>query len=159
MTINPAARFKCVVVQERSDAFKRYLQGILNEYHEVAYPSMRVPQSTCFVIRVQDRAGTAVGGAILYTYWGWLEISLLALEEGARGQGLGRRLMVMIEDKARKEGCTRIRTESFEQETFGFYQKLGYQIVGQLQDYPEGHNYYWLRKDLAPQSADPDAVR
>ena len=58
--------------------------------------------------------------------------------------------MAMIEDKAREEGCTRIRAESFEQETFGFYRRPGYRIVGQLQDYPEGYNYYWLRKDLVP---------
>ena len=148
MTINPADRYTCVVVQESSDDFKRYLQGILNAYHEVAYPAMRVPQSKCFVIRVHDRAGTVVGGAILYTYWGWLEISLLALEERARGQGLGRRLMALIEDLAREQGCTRIRTESFEQEAFGFYQKLGYQVVGRLEDYPEGYSYYWLRKDI-----------
>ena len=107
-----------------------------------------MPQSRQFVIRVQDQAGKVVGGAILYTYWDWLEISLLALEEQARGQGLGRRLMALIEGVARKEGCTRIRTESFERETFGFYQKLGYQIVGRLEDYPEGYSYYWLRKDL-----------
>jgi hypothetical protein len=25
---------------------------------------------------------------------------------------------------------------------------MGYRIVGRLTDYPEGHSYYWLRKDL-----------
>lgn len=148
MTATSTERYEFVLQEESNDEFKRYLQGILNRYHETAYPQMRVPESKRFVIRVQDHKGDVVGGAILYTYWGWLEISLLALEEQVRGQGLGRRLMARIEDTAREEGCTRIRTESFEQETLGFYCKLGYRIVGQLEDYPEGYSYYWLRKDL-----------
>jgi GNAT superfamily N-acetyltransferase len=134
--------------QESGDAFKRYLQGILNRYHENAYPRMHVPESKTFVIRVHGQDGTVVGGAIFWTYWSWLEVSLLALEEVVRDQGLGRRLMALIEEKAREEGCTRIRTESFEREAFGFYQKLGYRVVGCLTDFPQGYNYYWLRKDL-----------
>ena len=55
--------------------------------------------------------------------------------------------MAFIEDKARQENCTRLRTETFENE-LGFYQKMGYRIVGHLEDYPEGYDYYWLRKDL-----------
>jgi GNAT superfamily N-acetyltransferase len=149
VTANLPDQYAFTLQQETSDAFKRYLQGILNQYHESAYPRMRVPESKQFVIRVHDPKGKVVGGAILYAYWGWLEISLLALEAEARGQGLGRRLMARIEDLARREGCTRIRTESFEREAFGFYRKLGYQIVGHLQDYPEGYSYYWLRKDLS----------
>jgi GNAT superfamily N-acetyltransferase len=119
---------------------------------------MRVPQSERFVIRVQNREGDVVGGAIVYTYWGWLEIRLLALEKEVRGQGIGRQLMTLIEEQAREQGCTRIRTESFEQEAFGFYQKLGYQIVGRLVDYPEGYNYCWLRKDLVPCSMNSDPM-
>jgi GNAT superfamily N-acetyltransferase len=148
LTTASTDRYQFIRRQENGDEFKRYLQGILNQYHETAYPQMRVPDSKKLVLHVQDQTGEIVGGAILYAYWGWLEISLLALEEQARGQGLGRRLMALIEEVARQEGCTRIRTESFERETFGFYRKLGYRIVGHLEDYPEGYGYYWLRKDL-----------
>ncbi len=55
--------------------------------------------------------------------------------------------MAVIEEKAREEGCSRMRVEAFGQEA-GFYQRLGYRIVGHLEDYPEGYGYYWLRKDL-----------
>ncbi|MBN2393105.1 MAG: GNAT family N-acetyltransferase, partial [Anaerolineae bacterium] len=61
--------------------------------------------------------------------------------------GLGRRLMEAIEQKAREENCSRLRVECFGNEV-GFYQKMGYRIVGQLEDYPMGHSYYWMRKDL-----------
>jgi GNAT superfamily N-acetyltransferase len=108
---------------------------------------MEVPQSRRFMIRVTDAQGQVVGGALFWAYWGWLDVSLVALEKQVRGRGFGRRLMAIIEAKAREEGCTKLRVETFGQE-LGFYQHLGYQIVGQLEDYPEGHSYYWLRKDL-----------
>jgi len=132
---------------DEGDAFKRYLQGILNAHHETAYPLMEVPRSKRFAIRVRDEHGQAVGGAQMWAYWGWADVSLLALEEHVRGRGLGRQLMQAVEAKAREQGCRRVRVETFENE-LGFYQRMGYRIVGHLEDYPEGYSYYWLRKDL-----------
>lgn len=129
------------------DDFKYYLQGILNKAHETTYPAMRQPKSRKYSIRVTDENGALVGGALIWIYWGWVDVSLLALQEAVRGRGLGRKLMAVIEDKARQENCTRLRTETFENE-LGFYQNMGYRIVGHLEDYPEGYDYYWLRKDL-----------
>jgi GNAT superfamily N-acetyltransferase len=129
------------------DEFKRYLQGILNEHHETAYPLMDVPKSKQFMVRVTDAEGSVVGGALVWAYWGWLDFSLLALEETVRGRGLGRQLMSVVEGIAREQSCKRIRVETFGNE-LGFYQRMGFQIVGHLEDYPEGYSYYWLRKDL-----------
>ncbi|MFN2282790.1 MAG: GNAT family N-acetyltransferase [Anaerolineae bacterium] len=129
------------------DTFKRFLQGILNAYHETAYPAMKVPQSKKFVLQVTDAQGIVVGGALFWAYWGWVDVTLVALQKEARGRGLGRRLMAAIEQKAREENCSRLRVECFGNEV-GFYQKMGYRIVGQLDDYPVGHSYYWMRKDL-----------
>jgi GNAT superfamily N-acetyltransferase len=129
------------------DEFKHYLQEILNEHHETAYPLMDVPKSKKFMIRVTDEGGSIIGGALIWAYWGWLDVSLIALKEDVRGRGLGRQLMAVIEEKAREEECLRIRVETFGNE-LGFYQRMGYRIVGHLEDYPEGYSYYWLRKDL-----------
>jgi GNAT superfamily N-acetyltransferase len=135
-------------VQPADDGeFKRYLQGILNEHHQTAYPLMEVPETRRFMVRATDEQGAVVGGALLWAYWGWLDVGLVALQKECRGRGLGRRLMAAIEEKARQEGCHRLRVETFGSE-LGFYQRMGYRIVGRLTDYPEGHSYYWLRKDL-----------
>ena len=142
---NPGYRF--AVEADEGDEFKRYLQGILNEHHETAYPLMEIPKSKRFMIRVINEKDQVVGGAQMWAYWGWADINLLALEQKVRGRGLGRQLMHAIENKAREEGCNRIRVETFGNE-LEFYQRMGYRIVGHLEDYPEGYSYYWLRKDL-----------
>jgi GNAT superfamily N-acetyltransferase len=147
MTLVTEPDYKFAVEVEGDDGFKRYLQGILNEHHETAYPLMEVPKSKRFMIRVTDEQDQAVGGALVWAYWGWLDVSLVALKKEVRGCGLGRQLMAVIEEKAREQGCTRMREETFEHEV-GFYQSLGYRIVGHLEDYPEGYSYYWMRKDL-----------
>ncbi|MFN2109304.1 MAG: GNAT family N-acetyltransferase, partial [Anaerolineae bacterium] len=95
------------------DTFKRFLQGILNAYHETAYPAMKVPQSKKFVLQVTDAQGIVVGGALFWAYWGWVDVTLVALQKEARGRGLGRRLMTTIEQKAREENCSRLRVECF----------------------------------------------
>jgi ribosomal protein S18 acetylase RimI-like enzyme len=56
-------------------------------------------------------------------------------------------MMVAIEEKARQDGCGRIRVETFGNEK-GLYEKMGYRIVGELDDYPEGYTYCWMRKGL-----------
>ena len=72
------------------DGFKQYLQGILNDYHEKVYPLMEVPRSQRFVIRVNDPAGNLVGGALFWALpaWGWVDVTVLALEEAVRGKVL-----------------------------------------------------------------------
>ena len=148
--------YEVTIGSEGQDEMKRYLQGVLNAHHEAAYPLMEVPQSKWFVLRAVDRDGRLVGGALMWAYWGWADVNLVAVETEARGCGVGRLLMAAIEDKAREEGCTRLRVETFDQE-MGFYQRLGYRTVGHLEDYPQGYSYYWLRKDLAAPGGDRGA--
>jgi GNAT superfamily N-acetyltransferase len=147
MTTITEPGYNFAVEVEGGDEFKRHLQGILNEHHEMAYPAMEVPKSKRFMVRVTDENGQVVGGALMWAYWGWLDVSLVALKKDVRGRGLGRQLMTVIEEKAREEGCTRLRVETFEHEV-GFYRSMGYRIVGHLEDYPERYSYYWMRKDL-----------
>jgi GNAT superfamily N-acetyltransferase len=144
MTTVFCENYDITMQEEDGDEFKLYLREIMNK----ADTSLQPPKSRRFIVRVTDDKGDIAGGAIIWIYWGWLDVSQLALEEEARGQGLGRRLMCVLEDKARSEGCTRARVEAFGHQSLDFYQKLGYQIVGKLEDYPEGFDYYWLRKNL-----------
>ena len=54
----------------------------------------------------------------------------------------------MAEEEARRRGCRHAYTTTFSFQAPGFYTRLGFRIVGQLADYPQGATYYWLRKDF-----------
>lgn len=78
----------------------------------------------------------------------WLDIDILWVAEPLRGRGYGTALMTAAEDAARSRRClyARVATHGFQAK--GFYEKLGYRVVGQLEDWPPGHTAYMLRKDL-----------
>jgi GNAT superfamily N-acetyltransferase len=88
------------------------------------------------------------GGLIGETYWNWLHIELLWLEEGLRGRGYGQRLVIMAEDEARRRGMKHAYLNTFSFQAPDFYERLGYQRFGTLEDFPPGHKRHYYRKDL-----------
>jgi GNAT superfamily N-acetyltransferase len=99
---------------------------------------------------VRDEQGGLWGGLMASTYWRWLDIVRLWVHADLRGQGYGRRLLQRAEDEARRRDCLYVRVSTLDTQAPGFYQKLGYRIVGQFDDYPPGNCAYLLRKDLLP---------
>jgi ribosomal protein S18 acetylase RimI-like enzyme len=99
-------------------------------------------------IFVRDEEGRLCGGLVGVTYWGWLEVEDLWLGGSLRGRGIGRRLVSMAETEAVARGCSRVWLWTFGFQARGFYEKLGYRVVGALEDYPPGGACYWMRKDL-----------
>jgi N-acylglucosamine-6-phosphate 2-epimerase len=89
-----------------------------------------------------------LGGLAGETYWGWLYIDKLWLDESLRGRGLARELMQRAEIEAIQRGCRAAYLTTFSFQARGLYEKLGYRVVGQLDDYPPGATYYWMRKDF-----------
>lgn len=99
-----------------------------------------------FVAR--DASGTVVGGILGHTRWRWMYIAKLWVDESARGQGVGARLMEAAEDLARSRGCTDVSLDTFDFQARPFYEKLGYELFGTLEGYPPGSRQYYLRKRL-----------
>lgn len=130
-----------------ANALQHRLQRIINKYLHQAYPEKRNQKAKKFALHVMDKTGTFLGGSIILVHQDWVEIRLLALVKSKRGYGLGKRMLEMIEEKAREYECKRIRTETCEVNV-GFYQKCGYKMGEKLEDYPPGLNYFWLHKDL-----------
>ena len=54
----------------------------------------------------------------------------------------------MAEREAEERGCSRAKLRTFGFQARGFYQKEGYRVVGELEDYPPGRSFYWMRKDF-----------
>ena len=92
--------------------------------------------------------GAVVGGILGHTRWRWMYIAKLWVDESARGQGLGTRLMEAAEDLARSRGCTDVSLDTFDYQARPFYEKLGYELFGTLEGYPPGSRQYYLRKRL-----------
>ena len=90
-----------------------------------------------------------VGGLIGHTRWRWLYVAKLWVDERARGQGVGTKLLTAAEDLARSRGCIGASLDTFEYQARPFYEKLGYELFGTLDGYPPGHRQFYLRKKLS----------
>jgi GNAT superfamily N-acetyltransferase len=97
---------------------------------------------------MHDAQGRIIGGITGQTNWEWLYVDCFWLPDDLRGAGWGARLLEAAENEARARGCRRARLFSYSFQAPGFYEKLGYQVFGVLDDYPPGEKQVWLRKDL-----------
>ena len=104
------------------------------------------------VLILRDSDQEALGGLHGQTGLGWLYIDVLWVTEEICGKGYGTRLLKAAEAEAGKRGChsAYLYTYSFQQPEF--YMKLGYEIFGQLDDFPQGHVKYFMRRSLGTEN-------
>ena len=116
--------------------------GKFNEQHAGDQKFQRL----CFVLRAPDQE--IVGGALGEIHWDWFHLDLLWVKEELRGHGHGYRLLMTVEDEARQRGAKHVFLDTFSFQAPDFYKRYGYQIFGELQDFPPGHQRYFLTKQL-----------
>ena len=100
----------------------------------------------CFLLKSADDA--ILGGVIGVTYWDWLYVDLLWLKEEMRGQGYGHRLLTRAEDEARQRGAKNAYLDTFSFQSPDFYERHGYEVFGTLDNFPTGHQRYFMTKAL-----------
>ena len=83
--------------------------------------------------------------------WLWgecLEIDYLWVHETLRGQGVGRRLVMVLEEAAIERGCRQITLETFNFQAPEFYEKLGYSVFGVIEGYGNRFRKFYMQKGL-----------
>jgi GNAT superfamily N-acetyltransferase len=134
-----------VYVDEPGESEWRTIGGGIRDYnHQQAGDDKS--QSLCFVLCTPDEA--IVGGLIGSTYWNWLHVDLLWVRDELRGRGYGHRLLTVAEEEARRRGALNAYLDTFSFQALDFYEQHGYQVFGELEDFPAGYQRYFLRKQL-----------
>jgi GNAT superfamily N-acetyltransferase len=103
-------------------------------------------------IFVRNEAGIVIAGLLGDTYYGWLAVNLLWVEEAWRGQGYGRTLLRTAEAEAVRRGCQHAHLDTLSFQALDFYLGEGYSVFGELHGLPPGHTRYFLRKELTTQA-------
>lgn len=91
-----------------------------------------------------------IGGinSILYFKVSVLFINQLFVDEKYRGQRLGSALLEKVENEAKAHGSKIAHLDTFDWQAKDFYIKHGYEVFGILDDCPEGHKRYYMKKKL-----------
>ena len=103
-------------------------------------------QLLCYVLFAPDQE--IAGGIIGETHWQWLYVNLLWVRGELRRQGYGRQLLELAEQEARLRGAKNAYLDTFSFQAPGFWQRHGYQVVGELRDFPAGHQRFYMKKAL-----------
>lgn len=113
-----------------------------------ALPTTGVAGFQPLAVFARDRAGAVVAGVQGTVNWTWLHVALFWISDELRHQGLGSRLLHSIEDAARQRGCKAAHLDTFSYQARPFYERRGYTLFATLDDYPPGHQRFFLRKTL-----------
>jgi len=103
-------------------------------------------QSLCVFAR--DEVGNIIGGLTGRTYWQYLDIAFLWVDEKYRGKGCATALMKAAEAEARSRGCQRVFLDTLSFQALDFYQKLGYAEFGRLAGFGGKYDRIYLHKRL-----------
>jgi GNAT superfamily N-acetyltransferase len=103
-------------------------------------------KSLCVFAR--DDEGNIVGGITARTYWNYLDIKFLWVNEQHRKSGLGSKIMQAAEAEALRRGCTGAFLDTFSFQARGFYERLGYTEFGHLSGFNGKFERHFMQKAL-----------
>ena len=128
---NPSSEEQKVI----RDGIVAFNQSIINDKH------------TCFNICVKDKKNI-IAGAIIYQHKDALYIEVLWCMEEYRKQGIGSKLIGMVEAEAQNESIKKLFVDTYAFQAQGFYKKHGFKIIGCAPEYLLGHDRIFMRKDI-----------
>ena len=136
----------CILEREMTDAeYARELEGFRE--HALEYGIPDIPDTRHGFVAVDGDA--FIGSVSGLQYGTWFYITDLWLEKPYRKQGYGAALLRKLEEKAKQQGVKHIWTWTAGYEAAPFYQKQGYAIFCEFEEYyPTGHSRIGLRKQL-----------
>jgi len=136
---------RIVIEPHAADSIKQLIREGLGAYnltvtgYEEYYP---------VAVFLRDANDEVLGG-VLGEIWGhWLFVSHLWLVAPLRGQSYGRKLLLAAEGYAAEKGCSGAYLTTFSFQARPFYEKLGYEVFAELDDFPPGYKHYFLKKRL-----------
>ncbi|MBS4195941.1 GNAT family N-acetyltransferase [Bacillus sp. FJAT-49870] len=144
--------YKIEVVLEHNVKFTSFLNTMIRDFnneHSLHHREVRKEGSRQPInIIITDHVEKWIGGITAEVYWGWVEINKFWIDEELRGRGLGKLLLEETEKIAIKKGAKKALLTTYEFQARSFYEKMGYEVVGEIKDYPPGSSYYTLVKLL-----------
>ena len=106
-----------------------------------------------FALLLLDDGGKPVGGLNGWADFDWAFIQLLYLPEALRRQGHGRDLVNRAEIWARERGLIGMWLDTFAFQARPFYEKLGFEVFGTIEDHPVGGSRDFMRKRFVAATA------
>lgn len=148
------------VVMESDESVREEIHEILRNYNRKHFGDVEERE---FSITVRDGEhgsehdgehgsehgeNTVVAGLNATIFGLWLEISVLAVDENHRAQGIGSALLARAEQTGVEHGCRYALLNTFDFQGRDYYPKFGYRQIGHIENYPLTGSQHWFVKEL-----------
>ncbi|KVE96380.1 GNAT family N-acetyltransferase [Burkholderia vietnamiensis] len=130
----------------------------LDAYQDSLYPPESrhildlgvLKQSNVIFAVARDRAGNAIGCGAIVLYPEFGELKRMYVSPLARGQGIGKRLLGVLESNAIGSGCKLLKLETgpYQHEALALYASVGYERRGPFGDYLDDPLSVFMQKRL-----------
>jgi N-acetylglutamate synthase-like GNAT family acetyltransferase len=104
-------------------------------------------KATYFSVFAKDDT-QIIGGALIWEISDALYINELWCNEKYRKQGVGTKIITMIDDAAKNKGLSKIFVDTYEFQARAFYEKHGFYCIGTIPKYLKNYDRFFMRKDL-----------
>ncbi|GAA0077005.1 GNAT family N-acetyltransferase [Clostridium sp. CTA-5] len=137
-----------IIEESNESEAKLVIENLVN------YNLSKVPQTQeqgfMWINRViKDNDGKIIAGINSKMYcWNCLYIDSLWVDDNFRNEKIGTKLLNEIEKIAIERGGKLIHLDTFDFQAKDFYIKQGYEIFGVLNDCPDNHKRYYMKKDI-----------
>ncbi|APH16973.1 acetyltransferase domain protein [Clostridium sporogenes] len=119
------------------------------EYNLSKVPGKQEVPLLCINRVIEDTNGEIIAGILSKMYcWNCIYIDVLWIKEEYRKDGLGTKLLKELEKIAKEKNCHLIHLDTFDFQAKDFYIKHGYEIFGILDQCPENHKRYFMKKNI-----------
>jgi GNAT superfamily N-acetyltransferase len=130
---------------DNTDALNLALRSNMVEFNAQHFDAQRITLGYKFV----DNHGELVAGISGYVFGNWLMINWLWCSDEARGKGLATDLITSLEQAAMQMGAMTAQLDTLNFQARPFYEKHGYSVKYQLNNYPRVGTRYFMEKPLS----------
>jgi len=141
-------RGKIMNIEECTIEEQDYLIDRLVEYNLL---QVKAEQTVNFIDLSKKivEEGKIIAGIIARMYcWNMVYVDTLWVDTSYRGKKIGEKLLKEVESEAKSKGAKLVHLDTFDFQAKRFYEKQGYTVFGKLDDCPENHCRYYMKKSL-----------
>ncbi|NMI02354.1 GNAT family N-acetyltransferase [Paenibacillus sp. SZ31] len=136
-----------IVFEDNEEDYKTVCNNLYN-YNLKESKGLLTKPGRSINLFLRDKTGKAVGGIFCATYCETLYIDNFWIDEEHRKKGYGKSLIMQAESMASQLGYKLSHTSTFSYQSPEFYQNMGYNVFGIIDEYPDGIIQYFLKKRL-----------
>ncbi|CEK11812.1 GNAT family N-acetyltransferase [Legionella hackeliae] len=99
-----------------------------------------------FTIYIKDFKSNVIAGLTGFYREKHARVDLFWVQNEFRNQGLGRKLILKLEEFIKTKGCRYIQLDTFDFQARPFYEKLGFECIGTISKWVEDRDCHFMRK-------------